>query len=228
MTNLDTWNALARPPKEALKEIKGGRLSGKTDINPMWRYRAMTERFGRCGEGWKYTIDRLWTEPGTDGQVFQFAAVSLCLKENDGWSEPIPGVGGKMLLDKEKNGIHNNDEAPKMAVTDALGTAMKMIGVAADVYFGLWDGSKYRTPTTEPAGKKLDPPPTPKVWSKDDEAAFNAKCSAENPPLKADDFQEWILTKKESDAMTSDIWSGLDKNWTATVKAYKAFLAKGE
>ena len=31
-----------------------------------------------------------------------------------------------------------------MAVTDAIGTAMKMIGVAADIYFGKWDGSKYK------------------------------------------------------------------------------------
>jgi len=30
-----------------------------------------------------------------------------------------------------------------MATTDALGTAMKMLGVAAEVYLGNWDGSKY-------------------------------------------------------------------------------------
>jgi len=54
-----------------------------------------------------------------------------------------------MLISKERNrsseGYHlyNNDEAFKMSLTDALGTAMQRIGVAADVYAGKWDGSKY-------------------------------------------------------------------------------------
>jgi len=30
-----------------------------------------------------------------------------------------------------------------MAVTDALSVALKMLGVAADIYLGRWDGSKY-------------------------------------------------------------------------------------
>ena len=30
-----------------------------------------------------------------------------------------------------------------MAITDALSVAMKMIGVAADIYAGRWDGSRY-------------------------------------------------------------------------------------
>ncbi|MFH4181117.1 hypothetical protein WDA55_23970, partial [Acinetobacter baumannii] len=35
------------------------------------------------------------------------------------------------------------DEGYKKAVTDALGVAFKAIGVAADVYLGNFDGSKY-------------------------------------------------------------------------------------
>ena len=44
-----------------------------------------------------------------------------------------------------------NDEGYKMAITDALGTAMKVIGVAADIYRGNFDGSKYRE---DPATKQ--------------------------------------------------------------------------
>ena len=43
----------------------------------------------------------------------------------------------------EKSGPHVSDEAFKMALTDALSVALKMIGVAADIYLGLFDGSKY-------------------------------------------------------------------------------------
>ena len=48
-----------------------------------------------------------------------------------------------MLIVKERQGMHANDEAYKMATTDALSSAMRMIGMGADVYAGQWTGSKY-------------------------------------------------------------------------------------
>lgn len=109
----------------------------------------MTEQFGVCGIGWKYEIVRVFSEPADEGQIFAFAEVNLFIKQGD-WSDPIPGYGGSMLVEKEKAGLHANDEGYKMAITDALSTTMKMLGVAADVYAGLWDGAKYRNP-----GEKL-------------------------------------------------------------------------
>ena len=141
------WNKLKRPPEGALKKITGGRLSGFTDIKPQWRYEVMTEVFGPCGVGWKYTIEELWQSEGADGVIVANAKIHLFIKDGE-WSDPIPGVGGAMLVAKETKGLYTSDEAYKMAVTDALGTAMKYIGVAADVYSGLWDGSKYITPST--------------------------------------------------------------------------------
>ena len=158
MDNLKIYNALKQPPKEALRQIQGGRLSGKTDINPQWRYKAMTEQFGMCGIGWKYETVKVWNEPIADGQVFAFAMISLYTKQGDSWSEPIPGLGGSMLVEKEKAGLHANDEGYKMAITDALSTAMKMLGVAADIYAGLWDGAKYRDSVETKAPEKPVPP----------------------------------------------------------------------
>ena len=163
MGNLEIYNALKQPPKEALREIRGGRLSGKTDINPQWRYKAMTEQFGACGIGWKYDIRGVWSEPANDGQVFAFAQVDVFIRDGDKWSDPIPGCGGSMLVEKESKGLHSSDEGYKMAITDALSVALKMLGVAADIYAGLWDGTKYRDarpePKTEqkPAVKQPDP-----------------------------------------------------------------------
>jgi len=158
MSNLANWQRLSQPPQWALRQIQAGRLKGKSDINPQWRYQAMTEVYGECGSGWCYDIEKLWTEAGTEGQVFAFAKVNLYTKCESGWSAAIPGIGGHMLLVKEKSGIHNNDEAYKMAVTDALSTAMKMLGVAADIYAGAWDGSKYAQvgPATKPEPKPMD------------------------------------------------------------------------
>jgi hypothetical protein len=173
---MDLWNAVKQPPASALKKISGGRLSGKSDINPEWRVQAMTERFGPCGIGWKWTLDRLWNEPGADGVVFAFALVSVYVKlesriagEPDPWSDAIPGQGGHQLIEKEKSGLYSNDEGYKMAITDALGTAMKMLGVAADVYLGNWDGTSYRADSDT---GRTSPPP----------AGKNAFGSRDKPP----------------------------------------------
>ena len=141
MDNLEIWNKVCRPPATALKQIKGGRLSGMTDISPQWRYKAMTEVFGPCGLGWSYEIVKTWTDQGPAGELMVFAHVHLNVK---GYTYPIPGVGGSALIAKETAGLRANDEAYKMAITDALSVAMKQLGVGADIYMGMWDGSKYK------------------------------------------------------------------------------------
>lgn len=141
---IDIYNSLARPPRSALREIQAGKLKGKTDINPQWRYKAMTEKFGLVGIGWKYEVQKLWTEKGAGNEALAFAQVAVYVKDGDTWSEPIVGIGGSKLVQLEKGAAVSNDEGYKMAVTDAFSTALKMFGVAADIYAGLWDGSKYR------------------------------------------------------------------------------------
>lgn len=165
---MNEWKKLAQPPKWALKEIQAGRLKGKSDINPQWRYMAMTEVFGVVGVGWKYTIDKTWTENGADNELLVFVQVSVFVKINDTWSDAIPGLGGSTLVTKEKNGMYNNDEAYKMAVTDALSTALKMLGVAADIYMGMWDGAKYREQTntaTASTSTQTDEVVTDSIWT---------------------------------------------------------------
>lgn len=147
MSNLDLWNSWKQPPKEALKQITGGRMNGKTDISPMWRYQVLTEKYGPIGIGWYYTIIRQWPEEGADGQVMAMATISLFVRDGEKWSMPIIGTGGNMLVTKEKSGMHTSDEGYKMAVTDALSVACKMLGIGADIYLGNFDGSKY---TNEP------------------------------------------------------------------------------
>jgi hypothetical protein len=150
---MDYWNALCRPPKEALRKIEAGRLKGKSDISPQWRIKAMTELFGPCGSGWKYEVKEFWPVD-TAPEKMAFCQIDLYYKTAEGWSDPIPGVGGSMLTAQERNGLHNSDEAYKMAMTDALSVAMKALGVAADIYEGKWDGSKYKD--SPPIGETLE------------------------------------------------------------------------
>lgn len=171
---ISIYESLSRPPKDALKEIGGGKLKGMTDINPQWRYKVMTEKFGLIGVGWKYEVQKLWTEQGAGGEVLAFAQVAVFVKDGENWSDPIEGIGGSKLVALEKGAPVSNDEGYKMAVTDAFSTALKMLGVAADIYAGRWDGSKYRdTPDQLP----------PKAQAVKD--AFNGEVvKPKQPPAK--------------------------------------------
>jgi len=146
--NLEYWESLKTPPPGAKKEITGGRLKGMTQICPQWRYMAMTEVFGPVGIGWKFNIlskEVLDAVDIPDKGVTKvvFLGVELYIKVDGEWSEPIIGFGGADYVVNEKYGLHTNTEAYKMALTDALGSAMKLVGVAADVYFGSMNDSKH-------------------------------------------------------------------------------------
>ncbi len=155
MANLDLYNKVRSVPSEAKKNIGGGRLKGMTDINPMWRIKRLTEEFGVCGIGWKYTIDKQWTERlgtmdnGEHEEIASFCNISLYVKVDGEWSDAIPGTGGSMFLAKEKNGMYMSDECFKMALTDAISVACKALGFGADVYWQN-DKSKYTVPGEEP------------------------------------------------------------------------------
>lgn len=142
MNNLDIYEAAKTVPKEAQKTIKGGRLNGFTDINPMWRIRKLTELFGPCGIGWYYTTDRKWLEPCETGEVAAFADISLYIKVAGEWSNPIPGTGGSTFVASESKGKRMSDEAYKMAVTDAISVACKNLGFGAEIYWAAGE-SKY-------------------------------------------------------------------------------------
>lgn len=143
MNNLDYWNKVKQPPQNALKAINFGYLKGKSDINPQWRLMAMTQAFGPVGHGWTYRIVRTWSEPTSCGAVMCFSEVAVKTKVDGQWGEEFFGIGGSEIVEKNKNGLTHNDEGYKKATTDALGVAFKAVGVAADIYFGNYDGSKY-------------------------------------------------------------------------------------
>ena len=135
MKNLEVYNQFAAVPENAKKPIGAGRLKGMTDINPMWRIKMLTERYGACGTGWKYVITDKQIIEGADGVICAFMDIDLYVKENGEWSEPIVGTGGSQLVSKEKGGLYTNDECFKMALTDAISVACKALGMGADVYW---------------------------------------------------------------------------------------------
>ena len=148
MDNLTIYNEVRSVPDSAKRRIEAGRLKGKTDINPMWRIKALTEKFGPCGIGWKYTITDKRLEQGANGEVAAFLDIDLFVKVGDTWSEAIPGTGGSSFIAKEKNGLYTSDECFKMALTDGISVACKALGFGADVYWEA-DRSKYDKPESK-------------------------------------------------------------------------------
>lgn len=209
--NLTIYNTVRNPPKEALKPIKGGRLSGYTDINPMWRIKALTEQFGVCGIGWKYTITKQWTEQGANGEVAAFTNIDLYIKVNGEWSDAIPGTGGSSFIAKERSGLYTSDECFKMSLTDAISVACKSLGFAADIYWNN-DRSKYDRPEetqmAEPQ-KKIDDTKAQVIYD---------LLQKTNADVKA--FLKYYGVKTVED-MTLDVW-------TKATKALQNKLNKGE
>lgn len=150
--NLKLYNAVRNVPKTAQKLIEAGRLKGKTDINPMWRIKVLTEQFGPCGVGWRYKTTGREFVAGANGEIAVFVDIELRTAGPDGWSEPIPGSGGSMFVAKERNGLYTDDEAVKKATTDAISVACKALGVGADVY---WDRDRTKY-DSKPTGEKSD------------------------------------------------------------------------
>lgn len=153
MDNMSIYSQLRECPPEALKTIKGGRLSGMSDINPMWRIKRLTELFGPQGIGWRLQNVTYWTETAPGGEIMAFCRLELVYVYDGKESTPVPGIGGSGLVNSEKSGLVANDEAFKMAFTDAISVATKGLGMAADVYWDK-DTTKYSSRTKDPA-----PPP---------------------------------------------------------------------
>lgn len=154
--NLILWEQLRVVPDTAKRRIQGGHLSGKTDINPVWRMKTLTAVFGPCGIGWNIREVERWTNECA-GEVAAFVKVELKVCIDGKWTEPIEGTGGSKLCGKGR-GEGINDEAWKMATTDAISVACKSLGMAADVYFekDAYLGTKYEI--QQPAAAKKAAP----------------------------------------------------------------------
>lgn len=142
---MDIYTQCCSTPQNALKPITAGRLKGMSDINPMYRIQKLTEVFGACGFGWKYTIVNKEIMDGANGEKVAIVDINFYVKWNGEWSEAIPGTGGASFIANERNGAYTSDECYKMALTDAISVSCKALGIGADVYWAAGH-TKYDAP----------------------------------------------------------------------------------
>lgn len=137
--NTKIWDVLARTDPKHTKPFKrAGGFSG-TAVKPIYLSLKMTEQFGPCGIGWGMAQPKFDVVPcGEDIAVY--CTVGLWHGKPD---QLIYGVGGDFCLKQQTNRKFADDEAFKKAYTDALGNAMKQLGMSADVHMGQHEDDKY-------------------------------------------------------------------------------------
>jgi len=195
-------------PEEAKSKIEAGILKNYTNINPMWRIKRMTEMFGPIGIGWKIkTVKEEYKENTETHEIACFVSIELYIKNDGVWSEAIEGDGGSMFtvwqnkaIWENKKFLRNekilttNDEALKMAKTDALSVCCKMLGIAADVYFEK-DRTKYDLQSCEPPTSNDEVAETTKPEQEQEPETAKPKPETENPVdegLKKADYMKRI------------------------------------
>ena len=229
MSNMDLYDAVRCPPKDAMKQIGAGRLKGKSDINPQWRIEALTRQFGPCGTGWTVKVVRVWSESyPSNGEVMAHAEVELRYRTPDGWSDPLPGYGGNKLVTKETNGLHVSDEGYKMAITDAISTAAKLLGVAGDVYRGTWDDSKYSKPQAARGKEGGSSKVKKEDVSTDRDTATDGGAGGLDPTKQTRPPNGSKKTKKAANPQTACKWAYADsaKNLGTDAKVLGTAFAK--
>ena len=198
MANLDIYEKSREVPKTAQKEIVGGRMKGKTDINPMWRIKQLTELFGACGIGWYYKTTNKWIERH-ENEAAAFVDIELFIKVDGEWSMPISGTGGSSFLAKESTRVYMSDECYKMATTDAISVSCKQLGIGADIYWDA-DRTKYDNVNADPTKPAYQKPTNQKQPATKPQAPTEPTkptvpdCSCEVCKLP---FTDFILGGKE-------------------------------
>lgn len=195
--NMSLWDRLQYTEQSATKKVTGGKIPGALDINPTWRMKRMTEMFGPMGKGWGWELNEKWIDE-IEGKKFAYVMLTVWWSEDGGKTRYLvgPHVGGTSMSMAK-------DEAWKQSITDAFGKCASGLGVAADIYEGKWDDSKYQ--------------------NVQDAEAYRQKASAtvaaqRNPNLQPSAIEKYEADLKEKLDGVADL-DALDVLWREGVSA---------
>lgn len=205
--NMSIYEAFRHTPETAKKVITDGKLKGKTDINPVWRIEMLTKQFGPIGQGWNYKVTRTeYLAVPQREEIMCFVDILLYYKTDEGWSEPIYGTGGSMLVENFRTaGLKSNDDGYKMALTDAISVACKQLGMAADVYWAAGE-SKY----TRPAPAIVPDEPKPKAEAKPATRKARIEGLCEYHGITLESFKAFMKALQESGQISTKTTGAMD------------------
>lgn len=159
--------------KKLAEELDGAALSKDdsrgfelTSINAAYIQERITEIFGLCGDGWRYTILRMEERKEPKREFICETAFRYRISRNAEevqWSEAVSGIGGNAV----GVGPTPVSDAQKSALTNAIGNAAARLGVGLYVRKGL-EGRGKKTKGVKPHSKSNGPD-----WRKDSQAFFD-------------------------------------------------------
>jgi hypothetical protein len=136
--HLDLWNRFADIDPAFTKPITGKDYRG-TSPNPHYVIQCLTEMFGRLGVGFGWEVEQdEFTLIGEE--VLHWCRIRFWHTDR---SNGFSAYGQTKALMKTKNGLRLDEDAPKKSLTDAITKAASQIGIAANIFLGRWDDSKY-------------------------------------------------------------------------------------
>jgi len=151
--NLRVWNMAGATPTNRIKQVE---LDGRTvtSINGMYMVQKATEMFGPVGIGWGWDIEEERYDEGqaimggADGkqELGKTLTHTIRLKlwyELDGKRGEITQFGHTVYMRKTKYGVSTDPEAPKKSLTDAMKKCLSLLGIASDVFLGMFDDAEY-------------------------------------------------------------------------------------
>tara|TARA_R110000823_G_scaffold29993_1_gene86347 strand:+ start:553 stop:1035 length:483 start_codon:yes stop_codon:yes gene_type:complete len=138
--NLILWNRVSTSDPKYLKPIAFGSRKF-TAIDPHYQVMAMTNEFGKIGEGWGWDSTMEFVN-FSNGDTACVAHISIWTVDRSCSYGPFTGC--RTFFNSAKG--RTNEDAPKMAITDGLTKAISHLGFNADVFLGKMDGNKYTAP----------------------------------------------------------------------------------
>lgn len=205
--NLRHWDALSHTDPKHTKPFDRGRFKG-TAVKPIYNEYRMTEVFGPCGIGWGMDKPDFQIHSASN-EIVVYCTLRVWYMDGEQRGE-VYGVGGDKVLAAQKNGPFVSDEAFKASFTDALGNALKHIGVSADIHMGRFDDHKYvdemrrefandkKQAEVEPMAARQSPPqarPPARAASPQDDP-FSAPAAPPNRESAGDPKAEFIATMR--------------------------------
>lgn len=133
MNNLDLWNSVEKTNPSHTKPVTFGRKI--TAIDPYHQMKNATEKFGRVGIGWGWSVERVEYTP--TNEIAVLVRLWHTDKQNtfDQW--------GQASLYIDKNEQKKDTDCFKKATTDGVTKCLSLIGFNADVFLGKFDDNKY-------------------------------------------------------------------------------------
>ena len=197
----DIWGAGFAVPREHVKQITGKSYSGDSP-RPHWVVQRLTEIFGPCGLGWGNKILSSTIHPplGEGKTAIHSAHVGLWYVADGVRSELVEAIGATEFSGVRKNGTpYADDDAFKKSVTDGLVKAASLLGVAGEIFMGLYNakqphGSKYEAPGDQEERDDNEPPAPPRPDPGKFPPTFHgAKDAAASVGIPYPEFELWWL-----------------------------------